>query len=189
MAEIRRWLSLIGHGFASMFDLLMLTAGSALIGLAITVLLDGFGVRTLALTNNAGSMFGSALLIAVFGSFALGVANEGPIGHGIYAARLAPLELAMVRALAITTLSLVGVWAAGSIPGLVEELPYPFELTAVAVEQVSRAGLFFALLIGVPATYAMRFFFADRIKGEDWELPVILVIWFLGAMILISGAL
>lgn len=187
--EVKRWSALLGHGFASMFDLLMLITGAGFIGLAATVLIDGFGVRQLALTDNAGSMFGSALLLAVFGSFALGVANEGPIGHGRFAARLDAIEVTTVRAIAIIVMSLAMIWVSGLIPQFVTQLPYPFELAASVTEQVGRAGLFFALLIGLPATFALRYFYRARPLSEDWELPLIFVMWLLGALILLSGAL
>ncbi len=180
---VRRALTTFGYALASLADIGLLVVGSALMALSAAILLDGFNVVPMDLTDSTGAMFGSALVIAVFGGFSLGVAFEGPIGHGALASLGDAIQLTVARAVAAFLVGL-GITALGSfIAGYTDELPYPFELGAEVVQRTGRVGMIFAPFVAVPLTFLLRWRFPDRKWMEELELPIIFLIWIGAAMV------
>ncbi len=181
--SVRRAVTTFGFALAGLADIGLLVAGSALMALAAAVLLDGFDVVPMNLTDSTGAMLGSALVIAVFGGFALGVAFEGPIGHGALASLSDALQLTIARVVAAVLVGL-GITVLGSfIAGYTDELPYPFELGAEVVRRSGRAGMIFAALVAVPLTFLLRWRFPDEKWMEEAELPIIYLVWMAATMV------
>src|SRR3990172_9570581 len=95
--ETRRLFRLFRRITGTTLDVGLLVVGTALVSLAIVVLLDGFDVLDVGLTRSTGEMLGSGLVIAVFGAFALGVAVEGPI-RALRTRTGSEMEMLLIRA-------------------------------------------------------------------------------------------
>lgn len=186
---LRGAFTMFGYALASLADIGLLVAGSALMALSAAVLLDGFNIVHLALTSSSGAMLGSALVIAVFGGFALGVAFEGPIGHGTLSSVFEAVQLAIARVIAAMVVGLIITVLGGFLMRYTAELPYPFELAADVVELAGRAGLIFVPLIAVPITFLLRWRFPGERWMEEVELPIMYTVWLTGAMFLVLGVL
>lgn len=186
---VRRAFTMFGYAVASLADIGLLVAGSALMALAAAVLLDGFNIVRLGLTTSTGAMLGSALVIAVFGGFSLGVAFEGPIGHGTLSSVFEAVQLAIARAIAAIGVGLAIALLGGFLTRYTDELPYPFELAADVVELSGRAGLLFVPLLAVPVTFLLRWRFPGERWMEEIELPIMYLVWLAGAMFLVLGVL
>ena len=162
--SVGRVLSLFGYAFSAMADVGMLVAGSGLVGLSAAILRDGFGEGTPTLTDNTGALLGSALIIGVFGIFALGVAFEGPVGHGRLSRSVGAVELSVARAVAALLVGLIGVVGAEIIPTFVGGLPDIFLLATDVVAAAGRSGMIFVVLLAVPITLVLRY----RYNGQKW---------------------
>lgn len=177
----RSLLRLAAHALAGSGDLALMALGAALVALGVVVILDGFGiVDPRNLTDGTGAMLGSALVLAVFGGFALGVAVEGPIRTAIAEDGHPPIYRALFRAIGVAVVSAVIVVGVGYLEPLLADLPFPFILAQEALRAVGRAGLTIVLLVGVPVVFLVRQFWRDF--SEDFELPILFVVWTIGAM-------
>lgn len=189
MTRVRRVVTTFGYALASLGDVGLLVAGGALVALAISILLDGFNVVPMDLTDSTGAMLGSAMVIAVFGGFGMGVAFEGPVGHGRLLSLVDLLELTLARLVAALLVGF-GMTALGSfLSGYTSELPYPFELAADVIAACGRAGLILVPLVAVPATFLLRWRFPGERWMEEAEFPVLYLVWLLGAMFFVIGVL
>ncbi len=184
-STVRYWFRLLRRVVGTTFDVGLLVVGTALVSLAIVVLLDGFELVQVGLTSSTGEMLGSGLVIAVFGAFALGVAVEGPIK----ALRLytgTDLQMTLLR---VGSLLVVGalLWFGGNlIAPLIDELPATFGIGVEIMVVTGIAGLTFTLVVGVAALWAVRRIFAARPWLDLIELPVLYVVWVIGALLVFS---
>ena len=181
LTDWRSLLRLAGHALAGSGDLALMALGAALVALGVVVILDGFGiVDPRNLTDGTGAMLGSALVLAVFGGFALGVAVEGPIRTTNLQEGYPPIYRALFRAIGVAAVGALIVIGVGYVEPFLADLPFPFILAQEALRAVGRAGLTIVLLIGVPLVFLVRQFWRDF--SEDIELPVLFVVWTIGAM-------
>lgn len=178
---------IFGHGFGTILDIGMMIIGIGLLSIAIATLLDGFGGAEPSLTDNSGAMFGSALLVGVFGSFALGVANEGPLTSPREGEHVGLIETNAARAVSILILVAAVGWVAGLLPSILESLPTPFSLATTVIQQTGRAGFFFGLLMGVPLAVLLRMW-KPTIR-EDADFAIIFVVWLMGTILLVNRVL
>lgn len=176
-----------GHGFGAMLDTGMMVMGIGLLSIAVATLLDGFGVAQLSLTDNSGAMFGSALLVGVFGSFALGVANEGPLTSPRQGEHVDLIVTNAVRAGSLLIVAWAIGWVSRLLPEVLTSLPKPFELATTVIEQTGRAAVFFGLFIGVPLAVMLRLWRAET--REDADFAIIFVVWLVGTMLLVNRVL
>lgn len=180
-SDWRSLLRLAAHALAGSGDLALMALGAALVALGVVVILDGFGiVDPRNLTEGTGAMLGSALVLAVFGGFALGVAVEGPIRTSRSHDDYPPIYRALFRGIGVAIVGAVIVIGVGYLEPLLADLPFPFILAQEALRAVGRAALTVVLLLGVPLVFLTRQFWRDF--TEDIELPVLFVVWTIGAM-------
>ncbi len=176
-----RWywlLALRSMGLA--ISVYLLTLGSALAGLAIAVLLDGFGIAHLTVEGSTGSMLGSGLVIGVVGALALGLASEMNSNRP-------PLRQDLARAGGVATgvaIAIVGAisvvfspWVEGRVTGF----PAIFGNAASFIDTVGRAGLVVAVLGGL-ATGALRYLPQSAPYADKGEVPVLYLLWVLIVM-------
>ena len=175
------------HEFGAVLDIAMMVIGIGLLSIAVATLLDGFGITELSLTDNSGAMFGSALLVGVFGSFALGVANEGPLTSPRDGEHIGLISANVSRAISILIVAALFGWVAGVLPDLLDSLPKPFGLGTTVIQQVGRAGFFFGLLIGVPLAVLLRRWKPET--REDADFAILFILWLFGTILLVNGAL
>lgn len=183
--RIRDYFSLFGHALANAADIALLVMGTGLVSLAIAVLMDGFEFAALNLTDGTGAMMGSALVIGVFGAFALGVAAEGPIGHRSYAWLYAGGPVILVRLVAVFSMGLAAWALAGFLPRFLDDLPQVFDFVVRIVRAVGIAGMTAVPLIGVPASAGLRYFYGSEPWVEELELPLLYVVWLVAAMLIL----
>ncbi len=175
------------HEFGAVLDIAMMVIGIGLLSIAVATLLDGFGITELSLTDNSGAMFGSALLVGVFGSFALGVANEGPLTSPRDGEHVGLISANVSRVVSILIVAALAGWVAGLLPSVLESLPKPFGLGTIVIEQVGRAGFFFGLLIGLPLAVMLRMWKPGT--REDADFAILFIVWLVGTILLVNGAL
>ncbi len=163
----------------------LLVVGTALVSLAIVVLLDGFDVLEVGLTRSTGEMLGSGLVIAVFGAFALGVAVEGPI-RALRTRTGSEIEMVLIR---VGSLLLVGgilLVVGRFIEKYVEDLPSTFGIANDILVATGVAGLTATLVLGAVALWGLRRFYADRPWLDLIELPVLYSLWVIGTLIVFN---
>ena len=189
-SQARRLLGLGLHTLGTSFDVGLLVVGTGLVGLAIAVLLDGFDVVEIGLSDSTGSMLGSGLVIAVFGAFALGVAVEGPIG---YSSRrrgtFNDIEVAIAGVVGALVAGLVLVLIANYARGFIDELPMAFDFGVTVIHSAGRAGMTAGLFLGVPALWGVRELWGHNAWIEEVELPIFYAIWATAAAFFIAGAI
>ncbi len=189
-SQLRRLLGLGAHTLGTSFDVGLLVVGTALVGLAAAVLLDGFDVVEIGLTESTGSMLGSGLVIAVFGAFALGVAVEGPIGYSTRRrGTFTDIEVAIAGALGALVTGLVLFLIGGFAGQYVDELSQPFDFGVTVIRSAGSAGMTFALFLGVPALWGVRELWGHNSWIEEVELPIFYAIWATAAAFFIAGAI
>lgn len=189
MSKARRWLGLGLHTLGTSFDVGLLVVGTALVGLAVAVLLDGFGVTEIGLTDSTGSMLGSGLVIAVFGAFAIGVAVEGPIAYSTRRrGAFNDIEVAIAGVIGALLSGLLLILAANFARQYVEDLPLPFDFAVTVIHDAGRAGMIFGVFIGVPALWGVRELWGHNSWIEEVELPILYAIWATAAAFFIAGA-
>lgn len=183
--EARRLFRLFRRITGTTFDVGLLVVGTALVSLAIVVLLDGFEVLDVGLTKSTGEMLGSGLVIAVFGAFALGVALEGPI-RALRTRTGSEIEMLLIR---VGSLLLVGgilLFVGRFLEQYIEDLPATFAIANDVLVATGVAGLTATLLLGATTLWGLRRIYADRPWLDLIELPVLYSLWVIGTLIVFN---
>ena len=173
-SEARRWLSLSVRSALTVFDVGFLVAGTGFVGIGFALMLNGFGMVNLAVDNSLGQALGVGLVIMMIGGFFIGIAAEGPIGHSGADARTKPWEslIAAVPALVVT------VWLIGFVEQITDRLLVPystlFRFVSAHLNAVQQSGFTVALLVGIPAMWAVKQFLAPRIPFLGNAAPGVL---------------
>lgn len=172
------------HALVSMADIGLLVVGSALVGLATVVILEGFGVVRIGLTATLGAALGSGLVIAVFGAFGLGVAAEGPVGRGLRGEPATEFEAGSAAALATVLVGLLLLWAGTRLTSVTVDLPQPFDEARRVLNASGWAGLITAPLAGA-AFWLGRKRFGETTWWIESETPLLYVVWAVLTMVLL----
>ena len=184
-SEWRRLLRAGTRVLTTTFDLGFLVLGTAMLGLAAAILLDGVGVTEGDFTVSVGEMLGAALVIAVLGAFGLGVAVEGPINRGTDGLTLSYFEQALMRAVSLLVVG-AGLVVLGRVTDqFTTELPQVFMAVTRFVAVTGFAGMTATAVVGTLSVWAIQRLAPGRIAAES-ELPILYVVWALGAAILFT---
>ena len=183
--SVRYYLLLIGSTFRTMLSMGMLVVGTGLIGLAFAVLLDGFGVVDVGLGLSIGEVLAAFIVIGVSGAFAFGVATEGRYGTAALMSRYPSLEVVAGRILGGVLVVLLLGWVAGQVEPIVADQALPFRVGQEVIRATGSSGLF-AVLLGVPAVWALRQGATRAGFDADLELPGLYVLWVAFALIAFS---
>jgi hypothetical protein len=183
--EAKRLFRLFRRITGTTLDVGLLVVGTALVSLAIVVLLDGFDVLDVGLTRSTGEMLGSGLVIAVFGAFALGVAVEGPI-RALRTRTGSEMEMFLIRVGSLLLVGGVLLVVGRFIEKYVEDLPSTFGIANEVLVATGVAGLTATLVLGAAALWGLRRFFADRPWLDLIELPVLYSLWVIGTLIVFN---
>jgi len=180
--SLRYYLTLVGGTIRTALDVGMLVAGTGLVALGVSVILDGLEIVDVGLGLGLGPSLGAGLVIAVCGGFGLGVASEGRYGSDRRLDGFPSLEIALGRLVGVVLVSALLAWAAGRLAPLVVDLPYPFEVAVEVVDTVASSG-FVAALVGVSLAWFVRLGL-DRLGwGASLEIPALYVTWLLLAIL------
>lgn len=168
-----------------MLDVALVVIGSALLGLAMAVLLDGFDLVSIGLGMSTGAMLGSSLVIGIVGGFALGVASEGPLGRSRRSLGLNENHVLLARVLAAVVVGLILMAVRNLIDEYIVELPVPFEIAADIVRAASVAGMTVVPLLAVPLAWWMRSGGFGSALAVDGDIPLMYFIWAVATMFLL----
>jgi hypothetical protein len=183
--ESRRLFRLFRRITGTTFDVGLLVLGTALVSLAIVVLLDGFEVLEVGLTKTTGEMLGSGLVIAVFGAFALGVAVEGPI-RALRTRVGTEIEMLLIRSGSLLLVGGLLLFIGRFIEQYLEELPATFGIANDVLIATGVAGLTATLVLGALSLWGVRRIYADRPWLDLIELPLLYSLWVVGTVIVFN---
>lgn len=184
-SSLRQQLTLAMGSFGTMLDVALIVAGSALLGLAATVILDGFDLVDLALDLSTGAMLGSGLVIGIVGGFALGVASEGPLGRGRRVLAHPEINILVARVVSALIVGGLLVILAGYVEPFAAELPEPFRIAVTIIDAVGTAGLTAVPLLGVPVALLVRSGRLGPILAGDGDIPLLYLVWAITTMVLL----
>ena len=162
--------------FVTTFDVGFLVLATSLLGLALAVLLDGFEIADTEIVTSVGEALGSALVIAVLGAFALGVAVEGPLYRGEEGLSISYLEQAVLRASCLLVVGSGLVLLGRLLDQFTADLPAPFEVVTTFVVTVGFAGLTATVVLGPAAVWAIQRLAPPGLWIE-LEWPTLYVVW------------
>lgn len=183
--SVRYYFLLIGSTFRTMLSMGMLVVGTGLMGLAIAVILDGFGVVEVGLGLSIGEVLAAFIVIGVTAAFAFGVATEGRYGTAALMARYPSLEVVAGRILGgVVVVFLLG-WIARQIEPIVADEALPFRVGQEVIRATGSSGLL-AVLVGVPLVWALRQGAKRAGFDADIELAGLYVLWAVFALIAFS---
>jgi len=183
--EARRLFRLFRRITGTTLDVGLLVVGTALVSLAIVVLLDGFEIFDIGLTKSTGEMLGSGLVIAVFGAFALGVAVEGPI-RALRTRTGSETEMLLIRAGSLLLVGGLLLFIGQLIEQYLDDLPSTFGIANDILVATGVAGLTATLLLGATALWGVRRLYADRPWLDLIELPLLYSLWVIGTLIVFN---
>lgn len=181
----RQRIALAWGALGTMLDVGLVVIGSALLGLAIAVILDGFELVSIGLDLSTGAMLGSSLVIGIIGGFALGVASEGPLGRSRRSVGLNETHVLVARLLAAVVVGLLFMVVRNLIDGFLVDLPEPFEISADVIQAASVAGMTVVPLLAVPLAWWIRSGGLGTAVATDGDIPLMYFIWAVATMFLL----
>ena len=187
MEVVKRYAILAYGAVGTMGGVGLMVLGSLLVGLAVAVLLGGFGLAEILSDElSTGEMLISAIVLAVMGLFCLGVASEGPLGRGRRLVGFEVWELGIGRAIAVFLSGLAALFLYNLVGGTLEGVPAPLYQGTEGFRAVGVAGITVMPLIGVPLSIALHFV-PDRYGWAlEAEIPLLFVVWAVSAMVLLT---
>ncbi len=176
-AQVKRYLILAYGAIGTMLDVGLMVLGGLLVGLAISILLAGFGLVDLGLVLSTGAILVSAIVLGVLGLFCLGLASEGPLGRGRRLVGFKYWEVGVGRLLAVLAVGFGALALYEVVGGLLDGLPEPMLQGAETIRAVGESGTTVMPLVGVPLSILIRW---APVKYE-WihraDVPIMFVVW------------
>jgi hypothetical protein len=187
-AELLKRYAILGYGaFGTMADVGLMVLGSLLVGLALAVLIGGFGlVEVTTQELSTGAMLISAIVLAVVGLFCLGLAAEGPLGRGRRLVGFKLWEVGIGRTLAVFLVGLIALLLYNFIGGLLDSVPGPIYQGLEGFRVVGVAGMTAMPLLGVPLSLAARAAADSYAWARRAEIPVMFVVWAVTALVILT---
>jgi hypothetical protein len=184
---LKRYAILAYGAFGTMADVGLMVLGSLLVGLALAVLLGGFGlVEVTAEELSTGEMLISAIVLAVVGLFCLGVATEGPLGRGRRLVGFRVWEVGIGRTIAVFITGLIALLIYDFIGGLLDSVPSPLYKGTEGFRAVGIAGMTVMPLLGVPLSLLARSAPDEYAWVRQADIPVMFVVWAVASMIILT---
>jgi hypothetical protein len=185
--HVKRYAILAYGAFGTMADVGLMVVGSLLVGLAVAVLIGGFGLVDVTTQDlSTGEMLISAIVLAVIGLFCLGVASEGPLGRGRRLVGFSPWELGIGRVLAVFVVGLLSLLVYQFIGGLLEGVPAPLYKGAEGFRVVGVAGMTVMPLVGVPLSLLVRAAPDEYAWARQTEIPVMFIVWTVTGLLILT---
>lgn len=185
--SVKRYGILTYGAVGTMADVGLMVLGSLLVGLAVAVLLGGFGLVEVTVEElSTGEMLISAIVLAVIGLFCLGVAAEGPLGRGRRLRGFKLWEVGIGRTLAVFGVGFVSLLIYDLIGGLLEGVPSPLFKGTEGFRAVGIAGMTVMPLLGVPLSLLFRAA-PDRVAWiRQGDIPSMFIVWTVAAMMILT---
>lgn len=180
----RYYVRLAANSFATMLDLGLFALGAALVGLGVAAFLSSFGIVAGETDLSTGAALVSALVLGVVGTFAMGIASEGPVRRTSRLVVNSDLVAAATRAVSSVLVGILFVFVAGRVRPLVGDLPAPIGRGVELIKTAGVAGLWPVPLIGVPLAWGVK---RSGLLGEsavEADLPVLFAVWVVALILL-----
>lgn len=172
------------NSFATMLDLGLFTLGAALVGLGLAVLLAGFDVVDAETNLSTGSVLVAALVLAVVGTFSMGIASEGPARRASSFTPHNEYERAIGRALASIAVGVILMAVSDRLVEFADDVSAPLVTGIELIRTTGQAALWPVALIGVPLAWGVH---RSRILGasaEETDLPIMFATWVVAVILL-----
>jgi hypothetical protein len=184
---LKRYGILAYGAIGTMADVGLMVLGSLVVGLALAVLLGGFGLVDVSTEQmSTGEMLISAIVLAVVGLFCLGVASEGPLGRGRRLVGFKLWEVGIGRTLAVFGVGFLSLVLYDFLGGLLENVPTPLYKGTEGFRAVGIAGMTAMPLIGVPLSLLVRAG-PDRMAWvRQADIPLMFIVWTVAAMYVLA---
>ena len=172
------------NSFATMLDLGLFTLGAALVGLGLAVLLAGFDVVDAETNLSTGSVLVAALVLAVVGTFSMGIASEGPARRASSFTPHNEYERAIGRALSAIAVGVILIAVSDRLVEFADDVSAPLVTGIELIRTTGQAALWPVALIGVPLAWGVH---QSRILGESAEetdLPIMFATWVVAVILL-----
>ncbi len=183
--HLKRYGSLAYGAFGTMMDIGLIVLGTLLVGLGVATLLAGFDLVGTLEDMSTGAMLGSALILAVVGMFALGLAAEGPLGRGRRLDGFGIWEVGIGRAIAAFLVGFGLLILDSLIVNIIADLPDVFARGSDGIHAVAVAGMIAVPLIGVPLSLLVRSLPDAYASYRRFDLPTVFVVWLITTLILL----
>lgn len=187
MGLVKRYGILTYGAFGTMADVGLMVLGSLMVGLAIAVMLGGFGLLDVTRENlSTGEMLVSAIVLAVSGLFCLGVASEGPLGRGRRLVGFKLWEVGIGRTLAVFVVGLSGLLIYQFVGDLIDGVPTPIYRGLEGLRATGVGGMTAMPIIGVPVSLLFRAAPDNYSWVRQGELPSMFIVWAIAAFAILS---
>lgn len=185
-AQTKHYLILAYGAFGTMLDVGLMVLGAMLVGLAVAILLAGFGLVDTNLGLSTGAMLISAIVLGVVGLFCFGVASEGPLGRGRRLVGFKYWEVGIGRIISVLLIGLGALALYELTVGLLEGLPEPLRQGAEAIRAVGATGTTVMPLLGVPLSILIGFVPVKYEWIHRADVPVLFIVWAVAAFSALS---
>ncbi len=181
-SEFARWLALLWFGTGTMLGVGLIVVGTGLAALGLAVILHGFGVVTLSISNQLGPSLAAGLVTGVLGGLALGLGVESQAGHGYLRRPAEPWEVVVAHLPGL----IVFVWLLGVARSLlqrvIEDAPAAFGLIPRYLDAVGGAWAA-AAFVGLPALWAIYQFMVPKVtRIADYAPGIVYLVWVIAAL-------
>ncbi len=184
--QVKRYAILAYGSFGTMSDIGLMVLGSLLVGLALAVLIGGFGLVQVTVDDlSTGEMLISAIVLAVVGLFCLGVASEGPLGRGRRLVGFKLWELGIGRTFSVFVAGLIALLLYDLIGGMIQDVPAPLFKGVEGFRVVGVAGMTAMPLVGVPLSLLARAAPDQYAWLRTADIPILFIVWTVAAMLLL----
>lgn len=182
-STLRYQATLVWGALGTMLDVALIVVGSALLGLTLAVLLDGFELVTVGLDLSTGAMLGSSLVIGIVGGFALGVASEGPLGRGRRLVGFPENQVMVARLVAAVAVGLILIVVRILVEGFLADLPLPFVIASDILQAAGISGVTVVPILAVPLAWWTRSGGFGEAMAADGDIPIMYFVWAVATMI------
>ena len=180
------YLRLFGGTLRTMLDIGMLALGSALVGLAIAVLGDTFGLLGIGLEVSTSAALGAALVVGVVGAFAVGIASEGRYGSADSSRPYPIVDLAIGRIVGALVVAFALTTITDRTLEIASELSLPLQVGHGLIGSTGSAAFSFVPFIGVPLAMAARIGLIRAALPPQLDLAVLYVIWTVALLLMLE---
>lgn len=193
LAVKQPWYAMLKHyavlaygAIGSALALGLMVLGALLVGLAVPVLLAGFGLVEIAHDMSTAPLLTSALILGVAGGFCLGVASESPLGRGRRLQGFKIWEVGIGRTLAVFAVGFGLLFVYRVLGSMIGDVPAPLYKGLEAIRAVGTAGMIGMPLIGVPLSLLVRAAPTQRQWVNRLDQSAMFVVWVIASLIVIA---
>jgi hypothetical protein len=148
------------------------------------MLLVGFDIVEVESNLSTGSVLVSALVLGVVGTFAMGIASEGPARRASSFFPHNEHERAIGRALSSFAVGIILMAVADRLGQFADDLSAPLMTGIELIRTTGQAAMWPVPLIGVPLAWGVH---QSRILGdsaEETDLPIMFTTWIVAVILL-----